>query len=61
MSLSMIGPKNETEDLLLCITQTCEMLNKQIYKKPQENLELKLTKPTEQFHFKPPIPFKDLG
>ena len=51
----MIRLKNETEDLLLSITKNCETLIKQIHTKPQETLEIKMTKPRETFHFKPPI------
>ena len=55
MNLYMIRPKNETEDLLLSITKNCETLIKQTQRKPQETLEVKMTKPRETFHFNPPI------
>ena len=58
MDLNMIRPKNQTEDLLLSITENCETLIEQTHTKPQETLEFKMTKPREIFHFKPPIQFK---
>ena len=54
----MIRPKNETEDLLLTITNNCETLIEQTHTKPQETLEFKMIKPRETFHFKPPIQIK---
>ena len=54
----MIRPKNETEDLLLSITKNCEPLIEQTHSKPQETLEIKMIKPRETFHFKPPIQIK---
>ena len=59
MNLNMIRPKNETEDLLLSITKNCETLIKQTHRKAEETLELKMTKPTETFHFKPSIQVKE--
>ena len=59
MNLNMIRPKNETEDLLLSITENCEMLIEQTHRKPEETLEFKMTKPTETFHFKPSIQVKE--
>ena len=50
----MIRPKNETEKLLLSITENCEMLIKQTHRKPQETLEIRITKPRETFPFKHP-------
>ena len=58
MNINMIRPKNETEDLLLSITKNCETLIEQTYTKPQETLEIKMIKPKETFHFKPPIQVK---
>ena len=58
MNFKMIRPKNETEDLLLLITKNCETLIKQAHRKPEETLELKMTKPRETFHFNPPIQIK---
>ena len=58
MNLTMIRPKNETEDLLLSISKNCETLIKQTHTKPQETLEFKMIKPRETFHFKPPIQMK---
>ena len=58
MNLNMITPKNETENLLLSITENCERLIEQTHRKPEKTLEFKITKPRETFHFKPPIPVK---
>ena len=58
MNLNMIRPKIETENLLLSVTKNCEMLIKQTNRKPEETLEIKMTKPRETFHFKPPIQVK---
>ena len=58
MNLSMVKPKNETEDLLLSITKNCETIIKQTHRKPEETLEFKMVKPKETFHFKPPIQVK---
>ena len=55
----MIRHKNETEDLLLSITKNCEMLIEQTHRKPEETLEFKMAKPTETFHFKPPVQVKE--
>ena len=55
MNLNMIQPKNETESLLLSLTKNCEKLVKQTRRKPEETLEIKMTKPKKIFHFKPPI------
>ena len=49
----MIRPRNETGHLLLSITKICEKLIKQTHTKPDETLELKLTKPRENFQFHP--------
>ena len=54
----MIGPKNQTEDLLLSITKNCEMLVEQTHRKPEETLDFKMNKKRESFHFKPPIQVK---
>ena len=37
----MIRPKNETENLLLSITNNCETLIEQTHRKAEETLELK--------------------
>ena len=58
MNLNMIQPKNETENLLLSITKNCETLIEQTHKKPAETLEIKMVKPREIFHFKPPMVIK---
>ena len=55
MNLNEIRPKNQTEDLLLSITKNCETLIEQIHRKPEETLEFKMIKPTEIFHFTPPV------
>ena len=54
----MIRPKNETEDLLLSITENCETSIKQTHRKPEETLKFNLTKPRETFQFNPPIQIK---
>ena len=58
MNLNMIRPKNETENLLLSITKNCETLIQQTHRKPEETLEIKMIKPRETFHFRPPIQVK---
>ena len=55
MNLNMIQPKNETEDLILSITKSCETLIKQTHTRPEETLEFKLNKSRESFLFNPPI------
>ena len=55
----MITPKNQTEDLLLLITENCETLIEQTHTKPQETLEFKMIKPKETFHFETPIHIKE--
>ena len=52
----MIRPKNETGDLVLSITETCETLIKQTHRKTKETLGFKMTKSRQTFHFNPPIP-----
>ena len=54
----MIRLRNETEDILMSVNKICETFIKQTQRKPQETLELKLTKPRETFSFKP---FKIFG
>ena len=54
----MIQPKNEAENLLLCITKNCEKLVEQTHRKPEETLEFKMLKSKEIFHFNPPIQTK---
>ena len=44
----MIRPKNETRNLLLSLTKSCEMLIEQTHTKPQETSEFKLTKPKKK-------------
>ena len=58
MSLNMIQPKNEIEDLLLSITKKCEALNEQTDRKPRETFEFKKIKLREKFLYTPPIHIK---
>ena len=51
----MIRPENETEDLLLSITNNCETLIEQTHRKAEETLEFKMTKSRERFCFTPSI------
>ena len=55
MNLNTIRSENETEEILLLITKSCETLTDQTHKKAEETLEFKMTRPKETFHFKPPI------
>ena len=55
MNLKRIRRKNETEALLLSITKNSETLIEQTHTKPQETLEIKMTKPGETIRFIPPI------
>ena len=55
MNLTMISPKNETEDLVISIAENCETLIEQTHRIPEETLDFKMIKPREIFHFKPPI------
>ena len=55
MNLNMIRPKNETGDLLLSINKNCQTLIEQTHRKTEETLEIKMTKPKETFHLRPPI------
>ena len=59
MNLSMITPKNETENLLLSITKSCETLIEHTHRKPEGTLEFKMVKPRETFHFNLPIQVKE--
>ena len=54
----MIQPKNETDCLLLSITKNCEALVEQTHRKAEENLEFKMIKSREIFHFTPLIQIK---
>ena len=49
----MTRHKNETEDLLLSISQNCETLIEQTHRKAEKTLGVKLSQPRETFHFKP--------
>ena len=55
MNLNKVRPKNETKDLLLSITKSCETLIGQTHRKAEEALEFKMIKPRETFLFRPPI------
>ena len=59
MTLKMIQPKNETEDLLLSITKSCETPFEQTHTNSQETLEFKTIKPRETFHFNTRIQIKE--
>ena len=61
MKLSLIRPKNETEDLLFSINKNCETLIKETDEQPKETLEFRHTKSKEIFLFKPSIASIDLG
>ena len=56
--LKKIQPKTEREVLKLSITTYCETPIKQTHTKPQEMLEVKLTKSRERFQFNPPLTFQ---
>ena len=58
MNLNTIRPKNETENLLLTITENCETLIEQTHRKAEQTLEFKTNKSREKFHFSPPIQIK---
>ena len=55
MNLNVIRPKNETEDLLISITENCEVLIEQTHRKAEETLEFKMIKSRKTFLFSPPI------
>ena len=55
MKSDMSRRRTETEKVLLSKTETYETLFHQTHTKPQETLEIKLTKPRESFSFKPSI------
>ena len=59
MNLNMIRPKNETEDLLLSISENCETLVEQTNRKAEQTLEFKMNKPRETLHFSQPIQIQD--
>ena len=58
MTLKMIRPKNETENLLLSKTKSCETLVKQTHRKAEETLEVELTKSRKRFSFNTSISIK---
>ena len=58
MNLSVVRPKNQTEDLLLSHTKNCQKFIIQTHRKPQETLEIEVTKPRETFHFNPLISYE---
>ena len=45
--------------MLLSITKNFETLIHQIHARPEETLEFKMIKPSETFHFNPPIEVED--
>ena len=51
----MIRPKNETEDLLVSVSKTCQTLIDQTHRKAEETWEFKLIKSRETFYSIPPI------
>ena len=55
----MIRLKNETEGLLLSITENCETLIEQTHRKAEETLEFKMTKPRQTFHFNAAVEIKE--
>ena len=57
----MIRPENETENLPLSFTKKCEMPIEQIYKKPEETLELNLPKQEKHSISNHQVHLKDLG
>ena len=56
MNLNLIRSKNGMEDLLLSKFKNCETFIKQTHNKPEEILDIKLTKSREKNHFNPPKP-----
>ena len=44
MNLTIIRPKNQTEDLLISITKNCERLIEQLQRKAEDTLEFKMNK-----------------
>ena len=58
MNLNIIRPKNETDYLLLSITENCETLFQQTHTKPQEKLDFKIINSRETFHYSPPFQVK---
>ena len=58
MNLNMIRPKNQTQDLLLSITEICETLIHQTHRKAEETLEFKMIQSKQTFHFKSPLQIK---
>ena len=58
MNLESIRPKNGTEDLLLSITKNCEANIRQVHRKAEETLEIRLTEPRKTLSFEP---FINLG
>ena len=55
MNLDMIQPEYETEDLLLSITKSCQTLIHKTPKKPEETLDIKITRSKGTFSYKPPV------
>ena len=51
----MVRPKNETEDLLLLITENCETLFEKTHRNAEGTLKNRKTQPRGTFSFKPSI------
>ena len=58
MNLQLIRLRNETEEFLPSSTKNCETPIKRTHRKAEETLEFNLTKPRENFCFKPPNPIE---
>ena len=54
----MIRPKNQTEDLLLSITENCETLIEKTHRRAEETLDFKMIQSKQTFHSKPPFPIE---
>ena len=54
MNLNIFGPKNQTQDFLLSITENFETIFEQTRRKARETLEVRLTDSRKIFSFKPP-------
>ena len=51
MNLKAIQPKNETEELLLSMTEIRETILKKTHRKPEETLEFKLFQTKKNISF----------
>ena len=61
MNLYLIGPRNETEDLLLSITENCESLIEQTHREAEEILDFKMTEPRKHFILIHQFKLKEIG